>query len=170
MAEFKLNKLPIKARQCHLFPAMKDKVLISLGKLCDHNMEVHLTKQDITITEENNPNSIILTGKRSSTNGMWYIDLNDKNTDDICIENNLLVNSVYELRKQKNIINFLAKVMQNSIPDAWMQAIKAGFFTTWPGLTKKLVRKYYTRTIETEEGHMKARRKILDLQNKRFMK
>ena len=96
---------------------MKGKVLISLGKLCDHNMEVHLTKQDITITEENNPNNIILTGKRSSTNGMWYIDLNDNNTDDICIENNLLVNSVYELRKQKDIIDFLARAMWNPVPD-----------------------------------------------------
>ena len=116
-ADLNLNKLPIKARQCHLFTAMKDKVLISLGKLCDHNMEVHLTKQDITITEENNPNNIILTGKRSSANGMYCIDLNDNNTDDICIENNLLVNSVYELRKQKDIIDFLARAMWNPVPD-----------------------------------------------------
>ena len=72
-ADLNLTKLPVAARKCHLFPAMKNKALLSLGKLYDHNMEVHLTKENIIITEEKNKNNIVLTGKRNIKNGMWYV-------------------------------------------------------------------------------------------------
>ena len=44
IANFNLTKL-------HLLPAIINEVLISLGKLCNHNIEVHLTKEDIIIIE-----------------------------------------------------------------------------------------------------------------------
>ena len=68
------------------------------------------------------------------------------------------MNSVYELKKQKDIIDYLSQEMWNPVPDTWIKAIKAGFFATWPGLTDQLVKKHYSRTPETEKGHMKADR------------
>ena len=44
-AQLKLNKLTLQTRSCQMFPTMKDKVLISLGKLCDNGMEAHRTKE-----------------------------------------------------------------------------------------------------------------------------
>ena len=52
-----------------MFPAMKEKVLTSPGKLCDNVMEVHLTKEKIIITEEDNKVEVMRIN-RDHTNGM----------------------------------------------------------------------------------------------------
>ena len=49
--------------------------------------------------------------------------------------------------------------MLSPVPDMWIQAINAGFFATWPGITMEIVRKHYSKTIESGKGHMKADRK-----------
>ena len=58
---------------------MKEKVLMSLGKLCDNGMEVHLTKEKIIITEEENK-AEVMGGNREHTNGMWYLNINDSDS------------------------------------------------------------------------------------------
>ena len=97
-------------------------------------------------------------GNRNHTNGMWYLNINNSATSSNNISNKQLINSVYELKKQKDIIDYLSQAMWNPFPDTWIKAIKAGFFATWPRLTDQLVSKHYKRTPETEKGHMKADR------------
>jgi hypothetical protein len=41
----------------------------------------------------------------------------------------------------------------------WMQAIDAGFFTTWPGLTFALVRKHLPKSVATKKGHLRQDQK-----------
>jgi hypothetical protein len=41
----------------------------------------------------------------------------------------------------------------------WTQAIDAGFFTTWPGLTSALVHKYLPKSVATAKGHPRQDRK-----------
>ena len=147
--------MPSQARSCHVFPSMKDKVLISLGKLCDNGMEAHLTKKDMLMTEEETEKEI-MRGKRNRTNGMWYLNITNSDVPSNTFNRKHLVNSVYELKKQKDIITYLSQAMWNPVPDTWVKAIKAGFFATWPGLTDQLVSKHYKRTPETEKGHVKA--------------
>jgi len=48
------------------------------------------------------------------------------------------------------------------VPDTWIQAIKAGFFATWPGILAEIMRKYYSKTIDLTKGYMRADRKMLD--------
>jgi hypothetical protein len=40
----------------------------------------------------------------------------------------------------------------------WTDAIDAGFFTTWPGLTAALVRKHLPKSLATAKGHLKQDR------------
>ena len=68
-------------------------------------------------------------------------------------------NSMCELRKQKNIIDFLSQAMWNLVPAIWIEVINAGFFATWLGITSEIVRKHYSKTIESAKGHMKADKK-----------
>ena len=49
--------------------------------------------------------------------------------------------------------------MWNPVPATWIEAINAGFFTTWLGITSEIVRKHYAKTIESAKGYMKADRK-----------
>ena len=52
-----------------MIPAIKEKVLTLLGKLCKNGMEAHLTKEKVIITEEEKK-SEVMRGKRHHTNGM----------------------------------------------------------------------------------------------------
>ena len=44
-AELKLSNISAQAQSYYIFPSMKDKVLISLEKLCDNSIEAYLTKK-----------------------------------------------------------------------------------------------------------------------------
>ena len=68
----KCNKLPLQARACHLFPDMDNKTLTSLGKLCDRGMMIILTKTEILIVNELEPDKTTMKGARSIVNGMWH--------------------------------------------------------------------------------------------------
>ena len=67
-----------------------------------------------------------------------------------------------ELRKQKNIVDFLSQSMWNPVLATWIEAINTGFFATWPGITSEIVYKHYAKTIESAKGHMKADRKNVE--------
>ena len=98
-AQLNISNIPAPAQVCHLFPAMKDKILISLGKLCDNDMEIKLTKTNTYVYDQDHKEQPIIIGNRNTTNGMWYLNLNDSAASVNNIKNKKLINSVYELRK-----------------------------------------------------------------------
>jgi hypothetical protein len=44
------------------------------------------------------------------------------------------------------------------VKESWIDAIKAGNYTTWPGLNVKVVNRYFPESDETQKGHMKKQR------------
>ena len=103
-------------------------------KLCDNGMEAHLTKKETLIIEEETKKEV-MRGNRNRTNGMWYLNINNSAASSNNINNKQLLNSVYELKKEKDIIDYISQAMWDPVPDTWIKAIKADFFATWPGLT-----------------------------------
>ena len=77
VATLKSTKLPAKARTCHLFQNMKHKILLSLGKLCDCDMYIILTKTEILIYD-NESNELMMKEVRSSLDKMWYLHLDQQ--------------------------------------------------------------------------------------------
>lgn len=77
---------------------------------------------------------------------MWYLDFslayNSLKSETNFPKINNFSNLVYKLNKKEDIVKYLSTAMQNPVPQTWIQAIDASFFSTWPGLTSKLVRKY----------------------------
>ena len=71
-ATLKWDHLPIKARKCHIFPHLKNKILLSIGQFCDAGMTATFTEEILYIYKDN---YIVLQGERSTISGMWYIDL-----------------------------------------------------------------------------------------------
>ena len=64
-------KLPLAARQAHVFPELQNKALLSIVQLCDrkftavfHKGHVKLNRDDFTITVQRDPST-----------GLYYIDL-----------------------------------------------------------------------------------------------
>jgi hypothetical protein len=43
------------------------------------------------------------------------------------------------MKCQGNIVNYLHQVCSSPNQSTWLNAINAGYFTTWPGLTPDLV-------------------------------
>ena len=71
-ATLKWPHLPPSAQTCHIFPALKNKILLSIGKFCDTGLNSAFTKSHLYIYDRS---TIFLQGKIQPGNGMWYVDL-----------------------------------------------------------------------------------------------
>ena len=54
-----------------------------------------------------------------------------------------------------NLLCYLHACAGFPVPSTWIQAIWAGYFLTWPGLSPARVRQYLPKSDETVLGHMK---------------
>ena len=69
-----------------------------------------------------------------------------------------LAQNVQRLRTKKEFVEYLHRAAGHPVKKTWLAAIKAGAYTTWPGLTYKLVSKHLSDTEETAMGHLHKRR------------
>ena len=67
----KIDQLSLNARKVFLFPDIKGS-LLSFGPLCDDNCKVILDKDSAKVLKHGR---VILTGNRSATTGLWYMNL-----------------------------------------------------------------------------------------------
>ena len=108
-----------------------------------------------------------MTGQRNYTNGMWYVDIQSTNpisspssfptpiiTHQSATPATSLVNSVYDLKIDKDIAVFLHGACCSPVLSTFTKAIDAGYFATWPGLNSKLLRKHLPKQPHTILGHM----------------
>lgn len=155
-----LPHLTPEAKQAHVFPDLH-KSLVSIGQLCDAGCTATFNKTSVTVHKNNN---IVVTGTRNTTNGLWEILLppNDSPnvlTNDRCSHRHVTplpeANSVYTTACNKELVQFLHRTCFSPTVSTWIDAIAAGFFATWPGLTVDLVRKHLPPSEATTLGHMR---------------
>ena len=70
----------------------------------------------------------------------------------------VFANIAYHMNTLPALVQFLHMDLFIPVVDTWCKAIDAGYFTTWPGLTSKLVRKHPSPSIETAKGHPRLAR------------
>ena len=68
------------------------------------------------------------------------------------------VNNVYNIPSTKESVRYLHAAAGFPVKESWIDAIKAGNYTTWPGLNVKVVNRYFPESDETQKGHMKKQR------------
>ena len=74
--------------------------------------------------------------------------------------------SAYHMNTLPTLLQFLHRYCFSPAVDTWCKAIDTGYFTTWPGLTSKLVRNHLPASIETAKGHFSlARQHVLSTRN-----
>jgi hypothetical protein len=61
------------AKAAHIFPAMENNSLLSVGKLCDEGYSVLFSIDEVTII--NAAQNILMKGSRDLTTGLWRIHL-----------------------------------------------------------------------------------------------
>jgi hypothetical protein len=147
------------AKAAHVFPAMENNSLLSMGQLCDEGYSVLFNINGVKILNEKQ--KIIIKGSRDHATGLWRINL--LQTNPTCAISQPpyqphTANNVYDLRNSGALVNYLHKAMFSCKKSAPFRAIKKGHLTTWPGLTVEAVNKHLKLTPATDMGHMNQRR------------
>jgi hypothetical protein len=113
----------------------------------------------------------ILEAPRCTSTGLWLMPLDadgDKendghHNDNIERENASNIggvsekaNAIFELPSTRQIILYHHASAGFPIKETFLDAIRAGNYATWPGLTVAVLHKYFPDSDETQKGHMKG--------------
>jgi hypothetical protein len=131
------------AKAAHVFPAMENNSLLSVGQLCDEGYSFLFNTNGVKILNEKQ--EIIMKGSRDHATGLWRINLLQTNpTYNISQPPSQLhtVNNVYALRNSDALVKYLHKAIFSCKKSALVHATKKGHLTTWPGLTVEAVKKH----------------------------
>ena len=154
------NNLPKNATQAHIFPDIKSASLLSIGQLCDSNCTAIFTKTDLTVLNE--AHDPVLNGIRNSNDGLWDIALNQPDTSTITQPSHKALNAVLRLDKTSSeLALFLHAAAGYPTKTTLITAINKGYFSTWPGLTAQLIKKYLPTSVPTIKGHIKQEQQNL---------
>ena len=74
-APLDLPWFPFEARHAYLFPDIVYRALVYVPQFCNNNFNVLFTPSHVYVYHKNN---VVLTGTRTQPQGMWFIDLHQK--------------------------------------------------------------------------------------------
>jgi hypothetical protein len=111
-------------------------------------------------------NKTILQGYCNLTNGMWEIGLTANITGTPITSSitapplpQAIACNAIEHKTKANLLTFLYTACFSPAILTFLQAVKAGYFTTWLGLTPKLVSKHLPKSIASVKGHLNQQHK-----------
>ena len=142
-------QLPLAARRAHVFPALQNKALLSIGQFCDSNFTAVF--HDIQVNLINDYTTI--TGQRDPSTGLYYIDL-PKPPPGAPREVCPFACSAYEMKTKADLVQYLHLCDFSPVVHTWTKAIDAGYLATWPDLTSELVRKHLPKLLATAKGDL----------------
>ena len=130
-----IPRLAPTATECHRVKNLHTP-LLSIEQLCDDKCTSIFNKHNVIIAK-NNAVKVTLSGKPilqglRSSNKLWYIPVPKMQHHQ--------ANSAYHQPNAKKLAIFLHAAAGYPPVSSFCKAIDAGFFSTWPGLTTKLVR------------------------------
>jgi hypothetical protein len=147
-------QLSSKATQGHVFKDLTSGPLLSIGRLCDDDCIALFSKKKLHIFKND---TLILEGKRNSTNGLWSIPLNAgtintaPNNPDIHMANSVIQN----VKTKQDLAQFYHTCNFSLVPSTFISAIKQGHFIGWPGPTVELIQKHLPKSIATSRVYTK---------------
>ena len=234
--------LSSKVTKVMVLPQLKSASLISMGKLCDDDCLVVLSKKKLAVVKNN---KIVLRGTRNKNDDLWDIPIYKKNITEANFKSPKTHSGLYlSPRKQKenstphskvaqppkprlmkpdqqhninllsvqrcteiikehkkldqqkwnllrtavtpkdkkigviirkkqahrDLVRYLHATCFSLVSSMWEQAIKQNHFSTWPGLTAKLVTKHLPTTAATIQGHLHWQRQNLQSTKKLIKK
>jgi hypothetical protein len=115
----------------HIFPAMENNSLLSVGQLCDEGYSVLFNINEVTIMDSTQ--KILMKGSGDSTTGLWRINLSQNKNRCINAPAQTQIQSVinaYSLRKTGALVNYLHKSMFSCTKSALIHAVKKGHLAT----------------------------------------
>ena len=169
------------ARTGHIMPGFTNN-LISLGKLCDADCTTQLDKHRLIVNDKDG--NRVLCGTREPHGAhLWRVDITPQTpptppTELISTAPNTTGTAAtppvwpaltvvpshanttnthvraYDLPNVPALVAYLHATAGFPVKSTWLEAVKHGAYTSWPGLTYKLAARYCPDADETIKGHM----------------
>ena len=153
-----LPQPPLASWKCDVFPALQQPILY-LGQFCDAGFTSTLDSETVQLTKDG---ISTLSGTMNQKNGLYFKPLQGYPTsapshllttsqpemsaltsaDHTTLQAYVSANSVYHMNTLPALVQNLYRDCFRPVVDTWCKAIDSGYFTTWPGLTSRLVRKH----------------------------
>ena len=144
IAELNIPQLPVSACTVHLFPALGDTSLLSIGQLCDAGCTATFTDSSVTISHSQS--GLILTGRRDAHSNLWTIDLPSKPTE--------IALAVNDTKKPADIVAFAHAALFSPSLSTLQKALNRNYVVGFPGLTPQTLRRHPPKSIATIKGHL----------------
>ena len=128
---------------------------MGIGPLCDHGCRVVFEKTKVTIFSKDSTE--LLCGWHESIGyKLWRFSLcpGDHNpTPPDCSKGPTALNA-HDLPSVGALIRYLHATAGFPVRSTWLESIKAGNYSSWPGLTYANASKYCPISVESVKGHL----------------
>ncbi len=171
---FEVRKL---AKIFYITPGVSQKSLLSTFKFADANYITIFNKDTVNIYNINDTiititKGAILQGWQDKNSNLWHIPLvhmvRNLKTNTVLLNHppsKFLLNqpdpaeavhSVYELKTQPELVQYLHASAGFPTKPKWLKAIKNKQFSSWPGLTTDAARRHFLDLDKTHESHRRC--------------
>jgi hypothetical protein len=140
--------------------------LLSIPKLCDAGCTAHFSETDAVIMKQDG--TVALIGSRGPITKLWEVPLNPHHDEPPKQHSPIqtapqptvsdFANSAYKQKTKQDLLAFLHGAAGSPTIATWCTAIDKGIYSTWPGLTSTLVRKYLPKALATVMDHLHMQR------------
>ena len=155
--------LPKESLDFHVFkPTELQRDLLSVGKVCDSGLQVLFTAGHCYFYKGR---QLLLQGARDPHTGLYLLPrkllTHSRRIQYGSLAHGLNTSATpYHQRPHDGftiptMLSYLHACAGYPVTSTWIQAIRRGYFTTWPGLTASRVQRYLPKSEETVLGHLK---------------
>jgi hypothetical protein len=179
------HKLMDGAWEINIVPGLHS-TLVSVPKIVDKDYIVVFDKNlaktynatTTTITATTEP---VLEVPRCTLTGLWLMPLETKTNGGNQILNiagdrasNIQgvterANAIFELPSTRQTILYHHALAGFPVKETFLNAVRAGNYTTWPGLTITALQKYFPNLDELQKGHMKGQQQGIHSTNQKAL-
>ena len=121
------SQLSTTAKEAHVFPHIKNALLISIGQLCDDHCIAIFDKKQLNVFK-NNKN--VLSGTRNTRDGLWDVPLQQ---NEIELQANMIIRKD---QTKTELANYLHACAFSPALSTLQQAKHQGHLLTWPGINE----------------------------------
>ena len=169
------HKIRDGAREMNIVPGLHS-TLISVPKMVDKDYIIVFDKKsatnyDATTTTITASEKPVLEAPRCTSTGLWLMPLKadgNKENDGHHYGNierdktsniggvSERANAIFKLPSTRQTILYHHTAAGFPVKETFLDAIRAGNYATWPGLTVAALHKYFPDSDETQKGHVKG--------------
>ena len=154
VVDLPLPGLPPPACEAHLFPALGNTSLISIGQLCDHGCSANFNKESVIIELHGKE---ILRGHRSSTtNGLWVLELPSQPVT----KSAFATHPINQSTTAADMVTFGHASLFSPRESTLHKALQLNYVHI-PGLTAESLKRHPPKSRATIMGHLDQQRQNL---------